>query len=207
MRLALWLVVSTSLLGLSYALLSACSGTQTRTYVPGTSSSAWQPPIQFPTTRLPQCKAHAYNAPGTFIVLTSLGNFSGSSFSDSGLSLWSSVSLKKGRQEIPIIRLPKLPNHYTIYYGTYKLSNGLVGCFYLAKAKYQGVSFHGVAMGAPLVFDFGTHTKFVAEGPLSIAVTGITGKSGSGMLSLKDASTGKTIHTGTVRIKNSIFVP
>ena len=204
MRFTPWLVLV--LVGTPCSLLTACNTTTTsHAYVPATTARS-QPLLQFPPIQLPQCHARAYNAPGTFIVLTSLGNFSGSSFSDSGLSLWASVTLKKGREEIPIIRLPRLPNHYTVYYGTYKLSNGLVGCFYLTKVKYQGVSFNGVGVGAPLVYDFGKRTM-VAQGPLTVAISGIAGKSGSGTLSLKDASTGKVVNTGSVRITNSVYVP
>jgi hypothetical protein len=121
--------------------------------------------------------------------------------------LWTNLSLAKGRKEIPIIRLPRIRNQYTVYYGTYKLSNGLVGCFYLAKIKYQGVSFDGVAAAAPRVYDFGVKATPVAEGPVAIAIKGISAKSGSGTLSLKDASTGKIVDTGTVRIENSLYVP
>lgn len=207
MRLGPWLLASTVALGLSYALLSACSGsTQTHAYIPGPLMRRQNPLIQLPATKLPECAARTYNAPGTFIVLSTLGNFTGSSFSDSGFSLWASVSLKKGRDEIPIIRLPHIRSSYTVYYGTYKLDNGLVGCFYLAKAKYEGISFDGAAVATPWVYDFGKRT-FVAEGPLAVAIHSIGRKSGSGTLSLKSASTGKVVHTGTVAIKNSVFVP
>jgi hypothetical protein len=207
MRLALCLVVPTLILGICYALLSACSsGTPSRAYVPVTSAAMSRSLIQFDANRLPACETHGYNAPGQFIVLAALGTFSGSSFSDSGLSLWTSISLAKGHKEIQIIHLPIIRNQYTIYYGTYKLSNGLVGCFYLAKVKYQGVSFDGVAAAAPRVYDFGKATP-AAEGPVAIAIKGISAKSGSGTLSLKDASTGKIIDTGTVRIEHSLFVP
>lgn len=207
MRLASCLVVPVVILGACYALLSACSGgVPSRTYVPGTSADVRQSSIQVDANQLPVCKTHAYNAPGKFIVLTALGTFSGSSFSDSGLSLWANISLAKGRKQIPIIRLPKIRNQYTVYYGTYKLSDGLIGCFYLAKVKYQGLSFDGVAVGAPRVYDFGKATP-AAEGPVAIAIKGISAKSGSGTLSLKNPSTGQIVNTGTVHIVNSIFVP
>lgn len=207
MRLGVWLVVSTLILAVSYTTLSACSGgTSSRAYVPDSTAAARQSLIQFGTAHLPPCETRAYNAPGKFIVLTALGSFDGSTFSNAGLSLWATVSLAKGRRQIPIIRLPRVRNQYTVYYGTYKLSDGLVGCFYLAKVKYQGVSFSGAAAAAPRVYDFGKATP-IAEGPADIAIKGISAKSGSGTLSLKDASTGKIVDTGTIHIEHSVFVP
>jgi hypothetical protein len=184
------------------ALFAACTaGTSNRLYVPSTSLTPSYSLIRSNANPLPACTTQSYGAPGKYKVLTALGTFSGNSFSGSGLSLWASVSVKPGREDIPIIKLPYIKTPYTVYYGTYKLS-GLVGCFYLAKVSYPGVSFDGVAAAVPNVKKFSKPTP-TAEGPLAIAITGISAKSGTGTLTLKDAASGKILDSGTVSIHGS----
>jgi hypothetical protein len=141
-----------------------------------------------------------YRGPGKFTVLTAVGLFKGGSFSGSGLSLWANVVVPKGHFQIPTTA-PKLGVRYTIYYGSYKLNSGLVGCFYLAKINYYGVSFNGAAAAWPNLHYFGAET-LSAEGPLAIAIKGISSKGGSGTLALNDP-TGKTVYTGTLKIIGS----
>lgn len=184
------------------ALFAACTaGTSNRLYVPSASLAPSHSLVRWSASPLPACTTQSYGAPGKYKVLTALGTFSGNSFSGSGLSLWASISVRPGREDIPIIKLPYIKTPYTVYYGTYKLS-GLVGCFYLAKVSYQGVSFNGVAAAVPNVKKFGKPTP-TAEGPLDIVIKGISAKAGSGTVTLKVAATGKTLDTGTVSIHGS----
>jgi hypothetical protein len=191
---------------IALSLATACSGTQSsQSFGPDTFSaglSLFGNGVN-PADTLPTCTAKSYSAPGTFRVLAALGEFSGSSFSSSGLSLWGTFTATRGRNRVPTIA-PDLGGRYTIYYGTYKLGNGFVGCFYLAKVNHKGVSFNGAAAAWPKLRDYG---KAIAdeEGPLEISLRGISANAGSGTLTLKDPS-GKTIGNGTVSIKGSKII-
>ncbi|HLY02187.1 MAG TPA: hypothetical protein VKR56_06775 [Candidatus Cybelea sp.] len=187
------------------ALGAGCSGGATHSVVPP-ASSAQTFAIRGGTVSLPACNTQRYGAPGKFTVFTALGTFTGASFAGSGLSLWATVSIGKGRKNIPIIHLPNVKAPYTVYYGTYKLNDGLVGCFYLAKIRETGISFDGAAAAVPNVHDYGNATP-AAEGPLVISVSGIAAKGGSGTITLKAASGGKVAYTGTVHISGSKYVP
>jgi hypothetical protein len=188
------------------ALGVGCSGsTATHSVVPPAPSTQTLT-IRWGAVSLPACETQHYVAPGKFAVFTALGNFTGTSFASSGVSLWASLSLGKGRKNIPIIHLPNIKTPYTVYYGTYKLSNGLAGCFYLAKARETGISFDGVAAAVPNVHNYGNVTP-AAEGPLTISVSGIGAKGGSGTVTLKAASGGRVVDTGTVHISGSKYVP
>jgi hypothetical protein len=189
------------------SLLAACSGSRsTQSLVPGTSSFgnfSWSGGGIHPAPAFPPCSAKSYQAPGKFTVLAALGAFSGNSFSGSGLSLWGTFTVPKGRSQLPN-RAPNLHTQYTIYYGTYKVGGGFVGCFYLAKINYKGVSFNGAAAAWPNLHNYGNATSD-AEGPLAISIKNISGKGGSGTLTLKDPS-GKTVSTGSVTIKGSVVI-
>lgn len=186
------------------SLLAGCNGSRsTQSLVPGTSSFedlSWSRGGVRPAAAFPPCSAKSYQAPGKFTVLAALGAFSGSSFSGSGLSLWGTFTVPKGYNKLPT-SAPNLHTQYTIYYGTYKLSSGFVGCFYLAKINYKGVSFDGAVAAWPNLHSYGTATSD-EEGPLAISVKGISGKAGSGTLTLEDPA-GKTVATGSVSIKGS----
>lgn len=187
-------------------LVAGCGGggRQSQSYVPGTSSFgnfSWTFHNNLrPATPLPPCSAKAYKPPGKFTVIAALGEFSGSSFADAGLSLWGTFTLPKGRSELPSMA-PNLGTKYTLYYGTYKLNGGAQGCFYLAKVVYSGVSFDGLAAGWPKVSKYGYATPD-AQGPLAISLKGVGGKGASGTMTLKSPA-GKTVATGTVAIEGS----
>jgi hypothetical protein len=185
-------------------LVSACNTNKsTQSYVPSTSPRTNYSVFRnttSPAGTLPTCLTKVYRGPGKFTVLAAAGTFSGGTFSASGLSLWANIIVSNGIHQIPTYA-PKLGVQYTIYYGTYKLDSGLVGCLYLAKIKYYGMSFNGAAAAWPNLHYYGT-TVLNEEGPLTIAVKGISAKSGSGNLKLNDP-TGKTIYTGTVKITGS----
>lgn len=189
------------------SLTTACDHQTVQSYTPGTfpagkHSSSFRRAI-VPGVSLPPCSAKAYFAPGTFTVLAALGTFSSSNFAGSGLSLWANLKVPKGVNQLPY-KAPDLGVPYTIYYGTYKLSRGSVGCFFLARVNYEGVSFNGAAFAWPNVYSYGL-AKPKAEGPLVVAVKGISSKGGSGSLILKDPS-GKTTETGSVTIKGSKYI-
>jgi hypothetical protein len=135
--------------------------------------------------------------------MAALGSFDNSGFSGSGLSLWANVKVPKGINQLPY-RAPDLGVPYTIYYGAYKLSKGAVGCFFLARINYDGISFNGTAVAWPNVYSYG-RAKPSSEGPLVIALKNISAKAGSGTLALKDVA-GKTVETGTVTIKGSRYI-
>lgn len=184
------------------SLASGCGGANAgRQYVPATSSVT-NPLVRWGAISLPACSSKTYYAPGRFTLLTALGTFTGNSFSGSGMSLWATVYFAKGRNRLPIIQLPNIKTPYTAYYGTFKLNNGTLGCFYLAKVHYKGVSFDGASAAVPNVRNYGTGSP-VAEGPLVISVGGIGAKSGSGTVTLKAASGGKVVASGTVKINGS----
>jgi hypothetical protein len=184
--------------------ITACDHQTVQSYTPSTFSSGKQSSLfrrhATPDVTLPPCSTKAYFAPGTFTVLTALGSFDGGNFTGSGLSLWANLKAPKGVNQLPY-KAPNLGVPYTIYYGTYKLSGGMIGCFFLAKINYQGISFDGAVAAWPNVYSYGI-AKPSAEGPLAITVKGISPKAGSGTLTLKDPS-GETIETGTVSIKGS----
>ena len=156
-----------------------------------------------PADRLPGCSAAYHRPPGKFTILAALGDFSGGSFAASGLSLWGVFEATKGLNQLPIFA-PKLGGRYTIYYGTYTLDSGLVGCFYLAKFDVKGVSFNGAAVGWPNLTSYGKGNP-EQEGLLEISVRHISAKSGSGTFTRKSPS-GKSLGGGTVRIKGSKIV-
>jgi hypothetical protein len=186
-------------------LATACNGsTSSHSYVPLTSPAERNPLIRWGANPLPRCLTKYYSAPGKFTILTAVGAFSGSSFSSSGVSLWANIYVPKGKNQIPIIHLPNIKTEYTVYYGTYSLRDGLIGCFYLAKVSYQGISFDGLSAAVPNVNHFGK-ARWLAEGPLVIAIKGISARAGSGTLTLKNAS-GGIIGTGTIKIKGSKIV-
>ena len=110
--------------------------------------------------------------------------------------------MPKGHSHLPIAA-PNLGGQYTIYFGTYKLS-AFVGCFYLARASYKGVSFNGAAAGWPNLSSYGMVSPN-EEGPLTIDLKGISAKGGTGTITLKDP-TGKIVDTGTVVIKGSKII-
>jgi hypothetical protein len=136
-------------------------------------------------------------------VLAALGSFDSGNFTGSGLSLWANVKVPKGVNQLPY-KAPNLGVPYTIYYGTYKLSRGIVGCFFLARINYQGISFDGATVAWPDVYSYGI-AKPSAEGPLLITVKGVSAKGGSGTLTLRSPA-GKTMETGTVTIKGSKYI-
>jgi len=175
-----------------------------QSFVPGTSSFgnfSWTFHKSIgPATALPPCSAKTYKPPGKFTVLAALGEFSGSSFSGAGLSLWGTFTATKGFNNPPNMA-PNFGTKYTIYYGTFKLNSGVQGCIYVAKVTYMGVSFDGAVGAWQNVRGYGTATPS-AEGPLAISLKSLSPKGGSGTLTLKDPG-GKTIATGTVSIKGS----
>jgi hypothetical protein len=152
---------------------------------------------------LPACTSKVYKAPGKFTVFGALGSFNSRSFAASGASIWANVIVPKGIHDLPV-NAPKLGVRYTIYFGKYRLSSGLVGCFYLAKASLYGVSFNGAAVGWPNVHSYGMAT-FSAEGPLEISLKAISQSGGSGTLTLHDTS-GKTVDTGSITIEGSKLI-
>jgi hypothetical protein len=194
-------------IAVAVVLITACNnGQSTQSYAPNTLTARSASILRrgaSPGELLPQCSAKPHFAPGTFTVLAALGSFNSGTFSGSGLSLWANIKVPKGTNQTPY-KAPNLGVPYTIYYGTYKLSRGMTGCFLLAKINYEGISFDGTAVAWPNVYSYGK-AKPTAEGPLVIAVKGISAKAGSGTLSLKDPL-GKTIETGTVSIKGSKFI-
>jgi hypothetical protein len=190
-------------------LFAGCGGgaRQSQSFVPGTSSFgnfSWTFHNGVRSaTPFPPCSAKASRVPGKYTVLAALGEFSGNSFAGSGLSLWGTLTLPRGRSELPSMA-PNFGTRYTLYYGTYKLNSGAQGCFYLAKIVYSGVSFDGLAGGWPKVSKYGNATPD-AEGPLAISLKSISGKGGSGTLTLKTPA-GKTVASGTVAIKGSKII-
>jgi hypothetical protein len=187
------------------AVLAGCNNSRSsQSFVPGTSSFgnfSWS--FRHGVNRetpFPTCSATSYNAPGTFTVLAALGSFSGTSFSGSGLSLWGTFKVPKGTGQLPK-SAPNLGSTYTLYYGTYKLGAKFTGCFYLAKVSQTGISFDGAAAAWPNLHDFGSASP-LAQGPLTISISGISARHGSGTVTLKDVA-GKTLSTGSVTITGS----
>ncbi|HEY1881491.1 MAG TPA: hypothetical protein VGG51_00430 [Candidatus Cybelea sp.] len=183
-------------------LAGGCNGgVPSHSYVPAASTFG-NPLVRWAGVSLPPCRAHYYHAPGKFTIFSALGTFVGNSFAESAVSIWANFSFRKGRKHLPVIQLPSIKAPYTVYYGTYKLGNGMAGCFYLPKVHYQGVSFDGAAAAVPNLHEYGKATP-LAEGPLLISVKGIGAKTGSGTVTLKSASGGRVVNTGTVHIEGS----
>jgi len=199
--------VALAVVTVAFSIAGCTSSRSTQSFVPGASSFgdySWSfGKGNRRTTPFPTCSAKSYNAPGKFTVLTALGAFSGSSFTGSGLSLWGTFTVPKGYNQLPK-DAPNLGSRYTLYYGTYKLG-AFEGCFYLAKVSDKGVSFNGAVAAWPNLRSYGSASPD-AEGPLAISLKGISGKGGSGTLTLKDPA-GKTISTGSVSIKGSKVIP
>lgn len=190
------------------SLLAGCNSSRSaQSLIPGTSSFGnylWHSRFSEDSgVAFPKCSAKSYYPPGKFTILMAAGMFDGSSFTDSGLSLWGTVAVSRGFSEPPKT-VPNLHVRYVLYYGHYKLSTGQEGCFYLGKIVYKGISFDGAALGWPKVYNYGKVMQY-AQGPLQISIKGISAKSGSGTLTLK-AVTGKTVSTGSVSITGSKII-
>jgi hypothetical protein len=104
-----------------------------------------------------------------------------------------------GKTRAPVVNIPSGKIPYKLWYGSYRLKSGTVGCFYLVGAKYPGVTYNGAAAGWPNVKNYGDPAP-IEEGPLVISIKGLSAKGGTGTVVLNHAATGKATDSGTIVI-------
>jgi hypothetical protein len=187
------------------ASIAGCGGSST-SFAPQAATAPLALPLQLSHVRgnaqvtLPKCTARAAKVPGAYTLLAAAGTVNGSTFTgNSGISIWVRAYVPKGNTPAPVVDIPSGKIPYKLWYGSYKLKSGLVGCFYLVGAKYPEISYTGAGAGWPNVRNYGDPLP-IDEGPLVISIKGLSTTGGSGTVVLNDAATGKAVDSGTIVI-------